>query len=111
MRLLLDENVPRALKAILSAYDVVTVQALGWAGVKNGDLVAKAEGDFDALITADRGIRYLQNLAGRKLAIIELPTNNRKVLLKMPASILRAVEAVAKQGVTYVVVPLERGAK
>jgi Domain of unknown function (DUF5615) len=58
MRLLLDENVPRVLKSLLDGHEVATVQECGWAGIQNGDLVDKAEGSFDALITADRQLRY-----------------------------------------------------
>jgi len=34
MKLLLDENLPRRLKADLQDYDVKTVPECGWAGLK-----------------------------------------------------------------------------
>jgi hypothetical protein len=37
-RVLLDESVPHDLLLHLGDFDVVTVQALGWAGMKNGAL-------------------------------------------------------------------------
>jgi Domain of unknown function (DUF5615) len=106
MRLLLDENVPRVLKSLLDDHEVATVQERGWAGIQNGDLVDKAEGSFDALITADRQLRYQQNLANRRLAIVELPTNNRKVLKTMRDEILAALQEVTQRGQLYVVVSL-----
>ena len=43
---------------------------LGWQQLSNGELIASAEEQgFDLLITADRNLRYQQNLTGRRLAI------------------------------------------
>ena len=39
MRVLLDENLPKRLKLDLPEYDVFTVRAMGWSGVKNGELL------------------------------------------------------------------------
>ena len=51
MRLLLDECVPKRLKRELLGHDVKTVQDMGWAGIKNGDLLKLADEQFDALLT------------------------------------------------------------
>ncbi|MBP9112753.1 MAG: DUF5615 family PIN-like protein [Polyangiaceae bacterium] len=104
MRLLLDENVPRTLKGLLDGHEVTTVQECGWAGIQNGELVEKADGAFDALITADRQLRYQQNLKNRRLAIVELPTNNRRLLKMQRDDILAALLEVAQRGLLYVVV-------
>ena len=41
--------------------------------MSNGDLLDVAESDgYDLLITTDHSIRYQQNLAGRRLAVIAL---------------------------------------
>jgi len=52
------------------------VQERGWGGLKNGDLLQRAEGEFDLFITSDQNIRYQQNLAGRHIAILELSSND-----------------------------------
>lgn len=75
MKILLDESVPRLLKLRLPQLNISTVQEMGWAGVQNGELLRRAEEHFDVLITADRNLRYQQNLSGRKLAILVLPSN------------------------------------
>ena len=49
---------------------------MGWSELDNGKLLAAAELEFDAMITTDQSIGYQQNLAGRKLAILVLPTTN-----------------------------------
>ena len=43
----------------------------GMARLRNGDLLDAAEAAaFDALLTTDKNLRYQQNLAGRKIAVI-----------------------------------------
>jgi predicted nuclease of predicted toxin-antitoxin system len=76
MRILLDECVPWPLQSILADHTCTTVQAQGWGGTKNGELLQRAEAEFDLFITADQNIRYQQNLAGRRIAILELSTND-----------------------------------
>ena len=49
---------------------------MGWAQLENGGLLAEAEKAFDAFITTDKNLRYQQNLAGRRLAILVLPTTS-----------------------------------
>jgi hypothetical protein len=39
---ILDENIPRKLKAHLSGHRVVTVPENGWGGIKNGRLLRKS---------------------------------------------------------------------
>jgi hypothetical protein len=36
VRVLLDENLPHDLAQALPEHEVVTVQGLGWSGLKNG---------------------------------------------------------------------------
>ena len=57
-RVLLDESVPRRLGFALEGHFVRTVQFMGWSGVKNGQLLRLAAGQFEVFITADRNLRY-----------------------------------------------------
>jgi hypothetical protein len=61
---------------ILRGHSCSTVQGRGWGGIKNGELLQRAEGEFDLFISADQNIRYQQNLTGRRIAILELSTND-----------------------------------
>jgi hypothetical protein len=46
---------------------------MGWAELENGDLISTAEeAGFAAMITADKRMRYQQNLKGRKISILVL---------------------------------------
>ena len=75
MKILLDESVPRLLKLRLPHLDISTVPEMGWAGVRNGELLRRAEEHFNISITADRNLQYQQNLSGLRLAILVLPSN------------------------------------
>jgi predicted nuclease of predicted toxin-antitoxin system len=78
MHILLDESVPGRLGQHLTGHTSVTVQRRGWASIKNGKLLALASGEFDVLLTADKGMEYQQNLATLPIAIlIVLARSNR----------------------------------
>lgn len=95
MKLLLDECTPRILKRRLAGFEVSTVQDAGWTGIKNGELLRLAEGHFDVFITTDRNLRYQQNLTGRQLAVIELPTNQVPIVAELASAIKGALEKIA----------------
>jgi len=41
---------------------------MGWSGLKNGELIARAEAEgFEILIAADQSIQYQQNMSDRRL--------------------------------------------
>ena len=72
MKLLLDESIPRQLRAHFpTAFNVRTVRQMGWAGSENGRLLElAADRGFDALITADQGIEYQHNLDELPIAVV-----------------------------------------
>jgi predicted nuclease of predicted toxin-antitoxin system len=74
MKLLLDEQVPWQLAASFPAeFEIQTVQQMGWAGTKNGQLLRLAsEHKFVALITADKNMEYQQNHADIQVMVIVL---------------------------------------
>jgi hypothetical protein len=53
VKIFLDEGVPIQIRAALSHHEVITVQQQGWGSMKNGELLARAEGSFDLFITCD----------------------------------------------------------
>ena len=76
MKILFDQGTPAPLRKILAPHSISTAYEMGWARVENGDLLAAAEKAFDAFITTDKNLRYQQNLSGRQLAILALPTTS-----------------------------------
>jgi hypothetical protein len=80
-RILFDHCVPKPLRRWLAGENVRTCHEEGWDAFRNGELLAAAEAaGFDVFITADKNLRYQQNLTSRRLAIIELPTNRLSML-------------------------------
>ena len=94
MTIILDENLPKPLKGIFPNHTVTTVQEQGLAGTVNGALLARLEGVFDVFITADKNLRYQQNLSGRQLAILELPTNRLPLLRPLFPRITATADAM-----------------
>lgn len=76
----------------MSGHRVTTVMEQGWGGVKNGRLMALIDGSYDVFVTADKNLRYQQNLEGRKISIIEVPFNDSAKLLPLAPEILLAIE-------------------
>ena len=76
MRILFDHGVPAPLRGFLEGHTVATAYEMTWARLENGELLRSAEDAFDVLVSTDRSLRYQQTLAGRRLAILVLPTTS-----------------------------------
>lgn len=77
MKVLLDEDLDHRLRKSLTPHEVFTVHYLGWAGLKNGELLAVAEQyGIEVFVTGDQQLQYQQNLSGRKMAIVVLSATN-----------------------------------
>lgn len=77
MRVLFDQGTPVPLRQALTGHSVSTAYELGWAAMKDGDLLNSAEGQgFEVLVTTDTNLRYQQNLAARRIAVVVLSTTS-----------------------------------
>jgi predicted nuclease of predicted toxin-antitoxin system len=94
MKVLLDACVPRPLRKHLAAHTVHTAQEMGWGQLKNGALLEEAESQFDAMVTTDQNLKYQQNVTGRKIAILVLPTNDWPTLRSHADSIAIKVDGL-----------------
>ncbi len=90
MKILFDHGTPAPLRRQLPGHEIATAYEMGWAKLSNGDLLAAAEKAFAVFITTDQNLRYQQNLGGRRLAILVLPTTSWPEIQK-PWSKLRPV--------------------
>ena len=72
MKLLLDESLPRHLKAEFTGHETRTVPEMGWQGKKNGELLGLAADSFDVFVTADQNLEFQQNLVSVNLGIVVL---------------------------------------
>jgi hypothetical protein len=70
VKVLLDECVDRRFAHDLVGHEVNTVPRRGWAGIKNGDLLALAEKEFDAFITVDRKLSVQQDLTRFRIPVL-----------------------------------------
>jgi len=78
MRVLLDECVPRRVRLELTEHAVLTVGDMGWSGVKNGQLLAKAELEFDCVLTVDKNLQFQQSPTGLPIAVLVVHSINNK---------------------------------
>jgi hypothetical protein len=94
--LLLDECVDRRLARDISGHEVSTVVGLGWAGVQNGALLARAAGLFDAFITVDRNLVFQQRVENLPFAVIVLraPSNRLVDLRPLVPLLLQALVGI-----------------
>ena len=79
--------------------------------MSNGDLLSAAEeGGFDVFVMTDQRIRYQQNLAGRKIALVVLTGTTKWSRVQMHSEQIADAVAAATPG-TYaeVFIPFERG--
>jgi hypothetical protein len=104
VRVLLDESLPHDLVPLLTGHDVETVQGRGWAGRKNGALLAAAEPDFDVFLTADRNISYQQNLTAFDLRVVVLaaPRNRIEDIRPLLPKLLQAIGTARPREATWV---------
>jgi hypothetical protein len=75
-QVLLDENLPRKLGRELSDFSVRTVQEEGWTSFSNGELLGRAQTNFDVLLTADRRLQFQQNLARFDIGVVVILTRS-----------------------------------
>jgi len=93
VRVLLDENLAQRLRKNLGVHEVFTVSYKGWAGLKNGELLRTAEEDgIEVFLTGDETLVHEQNLAGRKLGVVELSSVEWEILRNHLPSIISAVD-------------------
>ena len=57
----------------------MTVQELDWRGLRNGDVLARATGQFDVFLTADQNLRYQQNLDALPVAVAVLAARSNRM--------------------------------
>jgi hypothetical protein len=82
------------LRRALTAHVVATAYEMGWSALSNGDLLDAAEAQFDAFVSTDQNLRYQQNLAGRRLAIVVLPFASWPKLQSHVVSIVSAINGL-----------------
>jgi len=79
MRVFLDECVDWRLSREITGHEVFTAQQMQWAGLKNGDLLARVSRRFDVFVTVDRNLAFQQNLENYGLAVVILRAKSNRL--------------------------------
>src|SRR5687768_5613241 len=97
---------PRKLQRDLPEFFIRTAQEEGWSAFKNGQLLKRAAGAFDVLVTIDQNMRYQQNMSGLTIGIvaIEVPDTRLACLRALTSEIRDAIQRV-KSGEVVTVGP------
>lgn len=108
MLILFDHGTPAPLIPFLEGHTVIKAKERGWDTLTNGDLLAEAErAGFDVVLTADKNMRYQQNLTGRKIALVVLSTPRWPVVRLHVERIVAAVNAATPGSYAEVVIPFK----
>jgi len=77
---------------------------MGWAGLANGDLLKKAEKNFDVLITGDRNLSFQQDTLNFNIAVIVLHAKTTKLddTLALIDKVLTILKTITKGDVVDV---------
>ena len=95
MKILFDQGVPVPLRGALGAHVIATAHERGWGKFRNGDLLKTAEEEgFAAIVTTDQNLRYQQNLAVRRLAILVLMTTDWRTIRAHTDLVAAAIDAL-----------------
>lgn len=104
MRILLDECIDRRFAREIEEHEVFTVPQMGWAGIKNGELLSRAQAQFDTFITVDRNLAFQLNVPQFTIAVIVLqaPTNRLKDLRPLLPILLQTLPTASKGRVSRI---------
>jgi predicted nuclease of predicted toxin-antitoxin system len=104
VRVLLDENLPHDLAALLVGHQADTVAGCGWSGTKNGELLRLASTNHQAFLTMDRRLPDQQHLEDFPFAVLLLlaPSNRMFHLRPLVPHILAALDTAAPGTLTTV---------
>lgn len=107
MRVLFDKSAPHGLIRHLANHVVFTAEDRGWDQLENGDLLTAAEQDgFEVFLTADKNLRYQQNLSGRAIAIVVLGHSPWPLVKQHIPEVVAAVNVAAPGSYTEIDIPL-----
>jgi hypothetical protein len=108
MRILFDHGAPAPLIPFLTGHRVTKAKVAGWERLANGALLDAAEAaGFELLLTADKNLRYQQNLTGRTISIVVLGNAQWPVLRRYVERVVAAVNAATPGSFSEIEIPRE----
>jgi hypothetical protein len=98
----------RARWPVISSAVIPEARARGWDELGNGELLTAAEAaGFEVLVTTDRNLRYQQNLASRRIAVVVLGQGRWSAIKRHIAEVVAAIDAARPSSYTEVGIPFE----
>ncbi len=106
MLVLFDQSVPAPLRRYFRKHTVIEARERAWERLINGELLDAAEAaGFEVFVTADKNLRYQQNLAGRRIAIVVVGNAQWRVLQHAAQLVVSAVDAAVPGSFVEVDIP------
>src|ERR1700722_19958118 len=106
MLILFGDSTPAPLRYALKGHSVVEAIERGWERLANGALLDAAEAaGFDLFVTADKNIRYQQNLTDRKISIVVPGNPQWPALRRFVDRVVAAVDAATPGSYVEVDIP------
>lgn len=105
MRILLDECVPRDVRRLLRGHHARTVQEMGWAGKKNGELMRLLSvRGFDVFLTVDASFQFQQHLSSAPCGFLFLSaaSNRMEHLTPLMPNVIAALATIKPGDVVHI---------
>ena len=107
MRILFDKSAPYGVARHLGGHEIATAEQCGWGEVENGELLNKAEeAGFEVFFTADKNLRYQQNLSKRQIALVVLGQSPWHLVQLRMSEVVAAINAATPGSYAEVEIPL-----
>jgi hypothetical protein len=104
VKVLLDECIDWRLSREIVGHDVKTAREMGWATIKNGELLRLASEHFDVFVTVDRNLSFQQNLSSLSIAVLVLRARSNRLadLKALVPGLLNAINS-ARSGIAQLI--------
>src|SRR5436190_12705775 len=104
MRILIDECLDWRLCRSFTGHECSSTRKMGWDGLKNGELLAKAQIDFDVFVTGDRNLTFQQALMKFDIAVVVLQAESIQLgyLLPLIPKVLTLLPTLVSGQVVYI---------
>src|ERR1039457_5885656 len=108
MLILFDHSTPAPLRYALKGHVIVEAVERGWERLVYGALLHAAGGaGFEMFVTADKNIRYQQDLTNRRISIVALGNAQWPVLRRYVDRVVVAVNAATPGSYTEIEIPFK----
>jgi len=95
VKVLLDECLDWRLARDIAGHEVKSAHQMGWATIKNGELLTLASKSFDVFVTVDRNLASQQNLSTYPIAVIVLRSRSNR-LSDLRSLVPKLLDALAR---------------